>query len=294
MALNLPLSSFLANSVLAEIKSRESILTIGRLESALSIKDINFLKKKYRVNLVKSQVYQYAEPVLKELFNCDNISSLDISNYENCSIVHDLNYEISKKYYEKFDVLIDGGCLEHIFNVPAALNNYKNLVKVGGDIFISTMANNHMGHGFYQFSPEIFFRYFSYQNGFCLKNVVLVKHRYPTTQLEHSFRYFSVTDPAKLKKRVGLVSKSPVIILIHAIKIKNETPINSFYPVQSDYQELHLNYASLHGQKKSKLISMFKFFLNKLPPLIKDYIKGNYELYSYSFRNKLFFSKWKK
>jgi len=35
------------------------------------------------------------------------------------------------------------------------------LVKVGGTVMIATTANNHLGHGFYQFSPEWGFRTFS-------------------------------------------------------------------------------------------------------------------------------------
>jgi hypothetical protein len=32
-----------------------------------------------------------------------------------------------------------------------------------------TPANNQMGHGFYQFSPELFFRVFSQENGYLLR-----------------------------------------------------------------------------------------------------------------------------
>ena len=36
----------------------------------------------------------------------------------------------------------------------------------GGVLYIATPANNHCGHGFYQFSPELFFSLLSPKNGF--------------------------------------------------------------------------------------------------------------------------------
>ncbi len=81
--------------------------------------------------------------------------SLDCSDYEHCDIVHDMNRPIDPSHHGTFDVVIDGGSLEHIFNFPVAVANCMNLVKVGGSVFIFTPANNHMGHGFYQFSPDV-------------------------------------------------------------------------------------------------------------------------------------------
>jgi hypothetical protein len=43
-----------------------------------------------------------------------------------------------------------------------------DLLKVGGTFVASTPANYFMGHGFYQFSPELFFRLFCPENGFRL------------------------------------------------------------------------------------------------------------------------------
>ena len=40
------------------------------------------------------------------------------------------------------------------------------MLTVGGSIFVNTPANNMMGHGFYQFSPELMYRIFAEANGF--------------------------------------------------------------------------------------------------------------------------------
>ena len=59
----------------------------------------------------------------------------------------------------QFDVVYDGGTLEHVFNFPVALRNAMELLRPGGRLFtIHTCANNLCGHGFYQFSRELFYR----------------------------------------------------------------------------------------------------------------------------------------
>ena len=77
-----------------------------------------------------------------------------------------MNLPIGDDLKRKFSVVIDGGTLEHVFNFPVAIKNCMQMLDVGGHFFVHTMANNFMGHGFYQFSPELFYRVFSPENGF--------------------------------------------------------------------------------------------------------------------------------
>ena len=99
------------------------------------------------------------------------VSSMDVSDYEGAAILHDLNQPISDDLKEKFTFVLDGGTLEHIFNFPTALSNAMKMVKVGGHLVIITGGNNFLGHGFYQFSPELFYRAFSEENGFAVKRM---------------------------------------------------------------------------------------------------------------------------
>ena len=66
----------------------------------------------------------------------------------------------------QFDTVIDFGTLEHVFNLPIAFANVAALCKRGGRIIHALPANNYSGHGFYQFSPELFFSIYSAKNGF--------------------------------------------------------------------------------------------------------------------------------
>ena len=108
---------------------------------------------------------KYADSLFKKLGSND-LDILDYSNYENANVVQDLNKPINDKYKEKYSFVYDGGTLEHVFNFPNAIKNCMDLVKAGGYFCQATVANNLCGHGFYQFSPELYYRIFSEENGF--------------------------------------------------------------------------------------------------------------------------------
>lgn len=97
------------------------------------------------------------EPLARAL-GAGNVSSCDFSGYEKATLIHDLNVPIGPEWHERFDMVIDGGTLEHVFNFPVAIANCMNLVKTGGHLLLFSPSNNMCGHGFYQFSPELFFR----------------------------------------------------------------------------------------------------------------------------------------
>jgi 2-polyprenyl-3-methyl-5-hydroxy-6-metoxy-1,4-benzoquinol methylase len=105
----------------------------------------------------------YAEPLL-EMLGAKEIVSIDASAYEGCSIVHDMNQPISEHLKARFDLVLDSGSLEHVFNFPVAIKNCMEMVRLGGYLVTMNPANNCPGHGFYQFSPELFFRVLSETN----------------------------------------------------------------------------------------------------------------------------------
>ncbi len=85
---------------------------------------------------------------------------------KDASITQDISKPLRSDLIGQFDLAIDGGTLEHVFNFPAAVANLMRLVKVGGAVYTQNPCNSLAGHGFYQFSPELMYRVFSKQNGF--------------------------------------------------------------------------------------------------------------------------------
>src|SRR6185436_15425477 len=97
----------------------------------------------------------FAEPAYKSL-GAKNVYALDFSDFEGAEFVHDLNQPLPEKLRQRFDMVYDGGTLEHVFNFPQALRNCMEMVKAGGRFLSHTPGNNWWGHGFYQLSPELF------------------------------------------------------------------------------------------------------------------------------------------
>jgi hypothetical protein len=177
----------------------------------------------------------YAEALLAHL-GANEIHSFDCSAYEGATHVHDMNDPIPDTYKEAYSVVIDGGTLEHVFNYPTAIRNCMEMLRVGGHFLTITPANNFFGHGFYQFSPELFYSVFSGQNGFELKRLIAFNDR-PNKSWRSAHpnaRWYAVTNPADIGERVTLSNSHPVSLIVIARKV-SRVPLFKSTPHQSDY-----------------------------------------------------------
>lgn len=184
----------------------------------------------------------YAEPFF-EMLGADEISSFDASDYENATFVHDFNQPIPDEFKNKFTAVLDGGTLEHIFNFPLAIKNCMEMVAVGGHFLAITPTNNYLGHGFYQFSPELFFRIFNKENGYEMRKTIIFEdhERAP---------WFEVVDPDEINERVTLLNSMPSYLLIVAEKTA-DVPIFEKTPQQSDYSAMWNEAKNGAGDKTS-------------------------------------------
>jgi hypothetical protein len=211
-------------------------LTLGRQELHLKKGELDLLLQEVGVSLSAEQRQEvarqlpYADGLLKAL-GAETLTTVDASAYEGASVIHDMNTPIPDSLAGRFTTVIDFGTLEHIFNFPVAVRNCMQLLSVGGTFLSATTANNYLGHGFYQFSPELFFRVFSKENGFELETMYLCE--------EHYTRYwYQVADPAVVRSRVELRNSLRTQMLVRARKIGDVVPFATT-PQQSDYaQEL--------------------------------------------------------
>lgn len=155
-------------------------------------------------------------------------ASVDHSAFEAATLLHDLNERFPESLRGRYDLVLDGGTLEHIFDYPAALRNCLELIRVGGHFITITPASGQMGHGFYQFSPELFFRVFSPDNGFALRKIIL----FDGSKTESAF--YEVKDPAVTGQRSELSTTKPILLMVLAQKTA-ELPVFAKPPQQSDY-----------------------------------------------------------
>lgn len=173
---------------------------------------------------------KYADRFLR-LIGCDSLTYLDFSDFEGADIVHDLNTPIEEKHWSSYSCVMEGGTIEHIFNFPVVIDNCMRMTAVGGHFLSMNLANNWLGHGFYQFSPELFFNTFCAKNGFRTEKVFLAER--------HSNSWYEMPDPAALQERIEIVNGRKTNILTVARRISEQagvltTPQQSFYEKQWD------------------------------------------------------------
>jgi SAM-dependent methyltransferase len=186
----------------------------------------------------------YAEPFLRFL-GAQEIASLDASPYQGASLLHDMNLPIPSGMKGRFDAVIEGGSLEHIFNFPIAVQNCMDMLAPGGSFLGVAPANNFCGHGFYQFSPDLFFRIFSAENGFKIERLILCEMRSDAD-------WFEVRDPLRVEQFVESIGgEAPTYLLVHAKKL-DERQIFKKYPEQSVYTFLWNG--KCPGQDRNELI----------------------------------------
>lgn len=210
--------------------SLESILTFGRQHFSIPPKELSDVQGLAEIAGDQSELARegdrFADPFFKAL-GAKTADSLDASDYESCSRVHDLNEVIPESWHAGYDVVFDGGTLEHVFHFPNAITNAMNLVKPGGVLITQSPSNNLNGHGFYQFSPELFFRLFNRANGFQILLLAFVESDRP-------YRKYRVEDPKSLGSRITFGGHGPLQLIMIARREEVEVPLSK-PPYQSDY-----------------------------------------------------------
>jgi SAM-dependent methyltransferase len=214
-----------------------SVLTIGRQNLHLHPREIALLGGEFGLDLggLAMPLGVYADDFLREVLGAERVDSMDASPHEGATIIHDLNVPIPVELHTAYDAVIDGGSLEHVFNVPVALANMMRAARPGGRLFTQWPANNLCGHGFFQFSPEFAFRAFSESAGFEAERVALVESRFPSVELSLRRLVLDVRDPDALGHRVLRMSLRPALLMVQAHKLRHLDEPFAVAPQQSDY-----------------------------------------------------------
>lgn len=98
------------------------------------------------------------------LYGNVKVDVIDFTKYEGSEIIHDMGEPIPSQLAGKYDVVIDGGTTEHVFDIATALFNCAKLVREGGFIF-HDVPMNMLNHGFYNLNPTLLHDFYE-DNGF--------------------------------------------------------------------------------------------------------------------------------
>ncbi len=275
--------------------SLKNTLMIGR--QILNTEDYELEKNLLGFNLFKSKKQvenllhgkgAYAEPML-EMLGAETIDSLDYSAYEGANILHDMNLPVPPDLKERFSTVLESGSLEHIFNFPTSIGNCMEMTALNGHLLIITPVNNIMGHGFYQFSPEVFYRVLGERNGFELQEMLIFEY-------SPEEKWYSVKDPKNVKQRVELMNSSATYLCVKAQRTSIK-PILMDFPQQSDYEDAwegRENYYTKLAQDRDSVqkindhTSPRKIIKNILPQIFLDIYRAYVQAKKVKFNPKFY------
>lgn len=278
MALTKNCSTFLFYSKTLGVSFDKSLM-LGRLSLHMTKENIQEDINKFGNNAKKIEEVAfkdgYSEPLF-EILGASKIDSMDFSDYEKASVIHDLNYPVPAHLKGQYTAVVDGGTIEHVFNFPVAIRNCMEMLQVGGHYLGITPANNLMGHGLYQYSPELYYGIFREENGFNIKKVIIL-----TQDAGGKFsEWYEVLDPRKAKSRVLLTNSNHTYLLVLAEKVA-EKNIFEKPPQQSDYQAAWDIKEALKKNTAPKNESRLKYLYRRFTPRRLKIVAHNiYDLFT--------------
>lgn len=213
---------------------------------------------------------KYAEGVL-EFLGAKTVHSFDVSTYEGCTHTHDFNLPIDPEFHQTYSCIIDGGSLEHIFNFPTAVVNCMNMVAQNGHFLTITPANNYLGHGLYQFSPELFQSLLMPVNGYDHCQTFVHEGR----DAKH---WYKVNNPIRQKGIVNFSNNEKTLMLVMAqrteiLPLLQKTPVQDYELVAQKGNQAQPNQSSggMAVLKKLIPVAIKRWLLNYLPKKLPDH-----------------------
>ena len=140
------------------------VLTLGTLYPFLSPAEAARLRA-VRIDATKPKEL-FSNHFFIDVLGARTCRAIDVSDYQGAEVICNLNQPIPERYRESADVVYDAGTLEHLSNLPMALDNIFSLLRPGGVYFFGAPCNNWVDHGFFQFSPTFY-------HDLCLDNASL-------------------------------------------------------------------------------------------------------------------------
>lgn len=108
----------------------------------------------------------------------EEMLSVDIAGSEHIpNLIHDLNNPLPEKYMNAFNLIVDPGTMEHVFDIKSGLANIVHALKVGGTVIQQVPIYSYNG-GYYNINPNLVNDFYT-ANGFSdIKIFIIMWDRY--------------------------------------------------------------------------------------------------------------------
>tara|TARA_B100000989_G_scaffold49488_1_gene32537 strand:- start:3554 stop:4402 length:849 start_codon:yes stop_codon:yes gene_type:complete len=147
------------------LPKNSTAIDLGCQTPSISIDNIIEFLQINKKKIYEDQIFNLKKLKETKFSTYDFFKSLNYLEYKSIDIngalgsFHfDLNFTIQDKYnfHEQYDLVINNGTGEHIFNQYSFFNNFHNLTKKNGYMLNILPFIDWINHGFYNFNPIIF------------------------------------------------------------------------------------------------------------------------------------------
>lgn len=149
------------------------------------------------------------------------VEYLDFQDYTGQETILDLNRPLPPGFAERYALLVDGGTLEHVFDIAQAFGNCAAMVALGGYV-LHSLPLNAFNHGFWNVNPTALVE-FHEANGF--ETTLLKLNRWHAREV--------VEAPAFERFRMGHGEETNVFYIAR----RAERQVVPHYPIQRRYRE---------------------------------------------------------
>jgi hypothetical protein len=213
------------------------VLVLGRQVVFPSPRDIVRLGRRFGRRLVIPEhdgvvlpSGRMSDRMLLSMLGFSDVTALDASPFEGAELVHDLNQPIGPDHRGRYDLVLDSGTIEHVFDQRAALANIHAALRTDGRVVHISPTHNYLDHGFYTFSPTFFADWYQ-TNGWRIERLALIRHgRDPDDAWQ-----ISAYPPAGLEPRAGRLDGAMYATLCIATKLAVST--GDRVPTQGAYRQ---------------------------------------------------------
>lgn len=214
------LASLLCESV-TEFHISGKILELGKQGISLNIAHLSRVLNKYGLTIPETDPKKTLTDVdFFKALGFQTVESLDANSYEGADHIHDFNVPVPEYMKGQYDLIFDGGTLEHIFDFPQSLRNIFDLLKQGGVVVHAVPSHNHVDHGFYMFSPTLFYDYYAANHFKILKSYIF---EYQNPHSPKSWRVYEYTPDCIEHLSMGGWGKGMLGIFFVAQKVELST-----------------------------------------------------------------------
>ncbi len=190
--------------------------------------------------------YRVDSYVFFKMLGFSEVHAVDYSDYEGADIIFDLNSKgaLPEELNGTFDYVINGGTIEHVFDIATAMANISQMIKPGGIVMHISPSEMWPNHGFYSISPTFFIDFYATNN----YDVLELEFEFVMGDSTKTAPFICFSDDLRLLRDANQMRKyvksflgnsefeSAMVVCI-AQRLLSEQGIK--YPIQGRYQAVY-------------------------------------------------------